>query len=63
MPLRRLRRIGELGGGRQDLAAELTGKEAAVFLPTGTLCNQIAMRVFVRSGHFVVCEAGAHVCG
>ena len=47
----------------QDLAAELTGKDAAVFLPTGTLCNQIAMRAFVRSGHFVVCEASAHVCG
>jgi threonine aldolase len=47
----------------QDRAAELTGKEAAVFLPTGTLCNQIAMRAFTRSGHFVVCEADAHICG
>lgn len=45
----------------QDRAAELTGKEAAVYLPTGTLCSQIAMRVLVRPGHLVVCEAAAHV--
>jgi threonine aldolase len=47
----------------QDLAAELTGKEAAVYLPTGTLCNQIALHTFVRAGHYVVCEATAHVGG
>jgi threonine aldolase len=47
----------------QEMAAELTGKEAAVFLPTGTLCNQIAMHALVRSGHFVVCEASAHTGG
>jgi threonine aldolase len=45
----------------QDLAAGLTGKEAAIYLATGTLCNQIAMHAFVRAGHFVVCEATAHV--
>jgi threonine aldolase len=45
----------------QDRAAELTGKDAAVYLPTGTLCNQVAMHAFVRSGHVVVCEARAHV--
>ncbi|MET8797143.1 threonine aldolase family protein [Nocardia sp. NPDC004568] len=47
----------------QDRVAELTGKQAAAFLPTGTLCNQIAMHAYVRSGHFVVCEAQSHVCG
>jgi threonine aldolase len=47
----------------QDRAAELTGKEAAAYLPTGTLCNQIAMHAFARSGHFVVCEATAHAGG
>ena len=47
----------------QDRAAELTGKPAAVYLPTGTLCNQIAMHAFVRAGHQVLCEASAHVCG
>jgi threonine aldolase len=47
----------------QDRAAELTGKQAAVYLPTGTLCNQIALHAFVRAGHQVLCEANAHVCG
>ncbi len=44
----------------QDRAAELTGKQAAIYLPTGTLCNQVAMHAYVRSGHFAVCEASAH---
>ena len=45
----------------QDRAAELTGKQAAIYLPTGTMCNQVAMHAFVRAGHLVVCEAAAHV--
>jgi threonine aldolase len=44
----------------QDRAAELTGKEAALYLPTGTLCNQIALHAYVHPGHLVVCEASAH---
>lgn len=47
----------------QDAVAELTGKPAALYLATGTLCNQIAMHAWVRSSHFVACEASAHVCG
>lgn len=46
----------------QDRAAELTGKQAALYLPTGTLCTQITLRTLVRSGHQVVCEASAHMC-
>src|SRR5215475_13794727 len=45
----------------QERAAEMTGKQAALYLRTGTLCNQIAMHVFTRSGHAVVCEETAHV--
>ena len=44
----------------QDTAAELTGKEAAIYLPSGTMCTQIAMHAYVRSGHLAVCEASAH---
>jgi threonine aldolase len=44
----------------QDRVADLTGKQAAIYLPTGTMCNQVAMHAFVRAGHFVVCEATAH---
>jgi threonine aldolase len=47
----------------QERAAEVTGKHAALYLPTGTLCNQIALHVFARGGHLVVCEETAHVCG
>ena len=44
-----------------DRAAEITGKEAALFVPTGTMANQIALHVFVRSGHLAACESAAHV--
>ena len=47
----------------QARAAELTGRQAALYLPTGTMCNQIAMHVFARAGHFVACEETAHVAG
>ncbi|HWF80515.1 MAG TPA: threonine aldolase family protein [Streptosporangiaceae bacterium] len=46
----------------EHLAAELTGKQAAVYLPTGTLCTQIALHVLVRSGHQVICDQSAHMC-
>lgn len=47
----------------QERVAELTGKQAALYLPTGTLCNEIAMHVFTRPGHLVVCENTSHVGG
>lgn len=47
----------------QERAAEITGRQAALYLPTGTMCTQVALHVLVRSGHFVVCESSAHVCG
>src|SRR5438477_84505 len=34
----------------QDQVAELLGKEAALFLPSGTMCNEIALRVHCRPG-------------
>jgi len=46
----------------QERAAEITGKEAALFVPTGTMANQIGLRLhFTGGGHLVVAEAGAHV--
>jgi len=47
----------------QDRVAELTGREAAAYLPTGTMCTQIAVHAFSRPGRFVVCEATSHVGG
>jgi len=45
----------------QELAAGLTGKEAALYVPTGTMANQIALRVFARPGAEVVCESDCHL--
>src|ERR1700675_2555788 len=47
----------------QERAAELTGSEAAIYLVTGTMCNQIAMHVLTRPGHVVSCARDAHVAG
>jgi threonine aldolase len=41
--------------------AELLGKEAAVFLPSGTMCNEIALRVHCAPGDEVICEATCHI--
>lgn len=41
--------------------AELVGKEAAVFLPSGTMANQIAVRLHCRPGEALVCERSAHI--
>jgi threonine aldolase len=45
----------------QERAAEIMGKEAALYAASGTMCNQIALRTLVRHGHEVVAEATAHV--
>jgi threonine aldolase len=34
----------------EERLAELLGKEAAVFLPSGTMCNEIALRLHIRPG-------------
>lgn len=44
----------------QDLVAELTGKEAALFVPSGTMCNAIAYAVHCRPGDAVFLERRAH---
>jgi threonine aldolase len=46
----------------QDEAAEVTGKEAALYVPTGTMANQIALRLAVTGGgHLVACSNASHV--
>jgi threonine aldolase len=45
----------------QERAAEVTGKQAALYTATGMMANQTALRTFVRAGHEVVAEATAHV--
>ena len=43
-----------------EMVAELLGKEAAVFLPSGTMCNEIALRVHARPGEEVIVHHTAH---
>jgi len=43
-----------------ERVADLLGKEAAVYLPSGTMCNQIAARVHCRQGDEIILAASAH---
>jgi threonine aldolase len=42
-------------------AAQIFGREAAIFVPTGTMGNQIAIRLHTESGQEVICESRSHV--
>ncbi len=42
-------------------AAEIFGREAALFVPTGTMGNQIAIRLLTKPGQEVICESRAHI--
>jgi threonine aldolase len=44
----------------QDTVAELLGKEAALFLPSGTMCNQVAFAVHCRAGDEILLQEQAH---
>jgi threonine aldolase len=45
----------------QERVAELLGQEAALFLPTATMANQIALRLHSRPGDVLIAEQHAHV--
>jgi threonine aldolase len=42
-------------------SAEIFAREAAIFVPTGTMGNQIAIRLHTDHGQEVICEARSHV--
>jgi threonine aldolase len=44
----------------QERVASLLGKEAALWLPSGTMANQVALRLFTRPGDDVIVGRGAH---
>jgi threonine aldolase len=44
----------------QERVAALLGKEAALWLPTGTMANQVALRTLTRPGDDVVVSVGCH---
>jgi threonine aldolase len=42
-------------------AAEIFGREAAIFVPSGTMANQIAIRLHTQPGQEVIAESRAHI--
>lgn len=44
----------------QEMVAELTGKEAALFLPSGTMCNGIGIKIHTQPGDRIILERNAH---
>ena len=45
----------------EHTAARIFGKEAAIFVPTGTMGNQIGIRLHTDHGQEVICESRAHI--
>ena len=45
----------------QDRVAEMLGKDCALFVPTGTMANEIAVGALVPAGDEIVCERGCHI--
>jgi threonine aldolase len=45
----------------EQRAAEIAGKEAALFVPTGTMGNTIAVKLLTEHGEEVICDARSHV--
>jgi len=44
----------------QEKAAQLLGKEAAIFVASGTMANQLSIKAHTQPGDEVIIEAGAH---
>ncbi len=45
----------------QERAAEIFGREAALFLPSGSMGNQIAIKLHTHHGNEVICEERGHI--
>lgn len=45
----------------EERVAEMFGMESAVFTPTGSLANQLAIRTLVAPGEELICEANSHI--
>lgn len=45
----------------EQLVANILGKEAAVFMPSGTMTNQVALRAHTEPGDEVILESQAHI--
>src|SRR6476646_4136176 len=45
----------------QSMVAELVGKESAVFLPSGAMCNAVAIRTHTQPSEAILCDRLAHI--
>ncbi len=45
----------------EQRAAEIFAREAAIFVPTGTMGNQIAIKLHTQPGQEIICEQRAHI--
>jgi len=45
----------------QEYTASLFGKEAALFCPSGTMTNQVAIKVHTKPGDELICDVNAHI--
>ncbi|MDQ3618819.1 MAG: low specificity L-threonine aldolase [Actinomycetota bacterium] len=45
----------------QEFCADLLGKQAGLFVPSGSMGNQVSLGALTRPGDEVICEAGAHI--
>jgi len=45
----------------EERAAEAAGKQAALFVPTGTMGNTIATKLLTEHGQEVICDSRAHI--
>ena len=45
----------------QERVATLLGKEAALFVPSGTMSNQICVRTHTQPGDELLCETTCHI--
>ncbi len=61
-------RVGDVQKGEDqtttelcDRVADLLGKEAAILLPTGTMCNEISIRIHCPPGSELIAERSSHI--
>ena len=45
----------------QETAARMLGKEAALFMPSGTMANLVALKIHTQPGQEVICSDTAHI--
>jgi threonine aldolase len=45
----------------EERAAQIFGREASIFVPTGTMGNQIAIKIHTHHGQEIICEERGHI--